>query len=76
MSQFALFMYYLYATIQSNFFVTMIYEFVMNLPRYLHSNSLMHNVPKWSDILLKSYSKCCKIFKVCLAILRHYALKG
>ena len=35
----------------------------------------MHNVAKWSDTFLKSYSKCCKIFKVCLTILGHYALK-
>ena len=34
-------------------------------------NPLMHNVPKWSDILQKSCS-----FKVCLTILGHYALKG
>ena len=39
-------------------------------------NPLMHNVPKWSDRLLKSCSICCKIFKVCLTILGHYALKG
>ena len=41
-------------------------------------NSLMHNVSKWSDTLYKSAksAKCCKIFKVCLTILRHYALKG
>ena len=36
----------------------------------------MHNVPKWSDRLKKSCSKCCKIFKVCLTFLEHYALKG
>ena len=34
-------------------------------------NNLMH-VPKWSEALQKS---CSKIFKVCLTILRHYALK-
>ena len=39
-------------------------------------NPLMHNVPKWSDTLQKSCSKCCKLFKVCLTILGHYALKG
>ena len=39
-------------------------------------NPLMHNVPKWSDTLQKSWSKCFKIFKVCLTILEHYALKG
>ena len=39
-------------------------------------NPLMHNVPKWSDILLKSCSKYCKILKVCLNILGHYALNG
>ena len=32
----------------------------------------MHNIPKWSYTL---YSKYCKIFKVCLTILEHYALK-
>ena len=36
----------------------------------------MHNIPKWSDTLLKSYCICCKIFKVCQTILGHYALKG
>ena len=36
-------------------------------------NHLMHNVPKWSDTLQKS---CSKIFKVCLTILGHYALKA
>ena len=36
---------------------------------------LMHNFPKWSDTLWKSCNKCCKIFKVCLTILRYYALK-
>ena len=39
-------------------------------------NPLMRNAPKWSDTFLKSYSKCCRIFKVCLTILGHYALKG
>ena len=39
-------------------------------------NPLMNNVLKWLDTLQKSCSKCCKIFKVCLTILRHYALKG
>ena len=39
-------------------------------------NPLMHNVPKWSDTLQKSCSKCCKIFKVRLTILEHYALKS
>ena len=39
-------------------------------------NPLMHNVPKWLDTLQKSCSKCCKIFKVYLTILGHYALKG
>ena len=39
-------------------------------------NPLMHNVPKWPDTLQKSCSKCFKIFKVCLTILEHYALKG
>ena len=41
-----------------------------------HLNPLMHNVPKWSDTLLKSWNNCYKIFKVCLTILGHYALKG
>ena len=35
----------------------------------------MHNVTKWSDTLWKSCSICCKIFKMCLIILRHYALR-
>ena len=34
-------------------------------------NPLLRNVVKWSDTLSKSCSKCCKIFKVCLTILRH-----
>ena len=33
----------------------------------------MHNVPKWLDTLQKSYRFCCKIFKVYLTILGHYA---
>ena len=37
---------------------------------------LMHNVTKWSDTVLKSCSKCCKIFKLCLTILGHYELNG
>ena len=41
-----------------------------------HLNPLMHNVPKWPDTLLKSCSKYCKIFKVCLTILGQYAFKG
>ena len=44
--------------------------------KHLFFNLLMHNVPKWSDTLLKCYSKCCIIFKVCLTNLEHYALKG
>ena len=36
-------------------------------------NPFMHNVPNWSDTLC---SKCRKIFKVCLTILGHCALKG
>ena len=40
-------------------------------------NPLIHNVAKWSDKLEKSCSFfCCKIFKVYLTILVHYALKG
>ena len=43
-------------------------------------NPLIHNIPKWSDTLWsdtpKWPGKCCKINKVCLTILRHYALKG
>ena len=37
---------------------------------------LMHHVPKWSETLEESCSKCCKTFTVCLTILGHYALKG
>ena len=44
---------------------------------YLYGiNPLMHNVPKWADTLYKSCSICCRIFKVRLPILGHYALKG
>ena len=39
-------------------------------------NPLLGNVVKWSDTLLKSCSICCKIFKVCLTILRHCEVKG
>ena len=39
-------------------------------------NPLLYNVPRWSDTLERSRTKCCKIFKVCLTILRCYALKG
>ena len=39
-------------------------------------NPLVHNVSNWSNTLEKSHSKCCKIFKVCLTILGHCALKG
>ena len=40
-------------------------------------NPAMHNnVPKWSKTLSKSCRKCCKISKVCLSILGHYALKS
>ena len=39
-------------------------------------NPLMHNVPKWSDTLLKSCSICCKILKVCLTILWQCEVKS
>ena len=39
-------------------------------------NHLLRNVLKWSDTLKKSCSKCCKILKVCLTILRHCEVKG
>ena len=38
----------------------------------------MYNAPKWSNTLQKSYSICSicrKIFKLCLTILGHCALK-
>ena len=38
-------------------------------------NSLTRNCPKWSDTIWRSYSKCCKIFKVCLTVLGSYALR-
>ena len=38
-------------------------------------NPFMHNVPKWSDTLQKSYTKCSKIFKVCLTIFGRCVLK-
>ena len=34
-------------------------------------NSLIRNVVKWSDTLLKSCSSCCKIFRVCRTTLWH-----
>ena len=34
-------------------------------------NPLLLNVVKWSGTLSKSCSICCKIFKVCMTILRH-----
>ena len=37
---------------------------------------LIHNVQKGSDTLEKSCSICCKISKVYMTILGHYALKG
>ena len=36
-------------------------------------NPLLRNVVKWSDTMV---SICCKIFKVCLTILRHCEVKG
>ena len=48
----------------------------LNIPDLNGFNPLMHNVPKWSDTLLKSCSIYCKIFKVCLTILGQYALKS
>ena len=49
---------------------------VLNIGLALSINHVKHNVSKWSDTLQKSCSKCCKIFKVCLTILGHYAIKG
>ena len=34
---------------------------------------LMHNIRKWADTLWNYCNKCCKIFQVCMAILKHYA---
>ena len=42
----------------------------------LNFNPLLRNVVKWSDTLLKCCSICCKIFKVCLTILRYCEVKG
>ena len=40
-------------------------------------NPLMNNnVPKWSDTLLKYCNIWCKILKMCLTVLGHYAIKG
>ena len=36
-------------------------------------NSLMRNVSKWSNMILKPCSKCCYIFKAGLVILRRYS---
>ena len=52
------------------------YHSLYNLFVIKKFNPLMLNVPKWYDTLLKSCSICCKIFKVSLTILGHYALKG
>ena len=38
-------------------------------------NPLMHNIPKQTHFKNLA-AKSCKIFKVCLTILEHYALKG
>ena len=38
---------------------------------FLEKILTLRNVVKWSDTLSKSCSKCYKIFKVCLIILRH-----
>ena len=38
--------------------------------------TLLMYVSKWSDTLQESCSVYCKIFKKCLTILGHYALKG
>ena len=49
-----------------------------NINKYENSNinPLLRSIVKWSDTLQKSYSICCKIFKVCLTILRHCEVKG
>ena len=39
-------------------------------------NPLIDNIPQWSYTLLKSCSIFCKILKVSLTILGHFALKG
>ena len=39
-------------------------------------NPLMQNIPKWTDKLTEFRCICCKIFKVCLTILRDYASKS
>ena len=39
-------------------------------------NLLLRIVVKWSDTLSKSCSICCRIFKVCLTILRYCEVKG
>ena len=42
----------------------------------LYFNSLLWNVVKWPNTLLKSCSKCCKNFKVCLTIFQHCKVNG
>ena len=37
---------------------------------------LTHNFPNWPDTFQKPCRIFCMIFKVCLTILGHYALKG
>ena len=51
-------------------------NFILNFQFFTIINPLLRNVIKWSDTLLKFYSKCCKIFKVCLTILGHCEVKG
>ena len=46
----------------------------MKILRYI--NPLLRNVVKWSDILQKSCSIRCKIFKVCLTILQYCEVTG
>ena len=59
--------------IDQAFLLLLINVWVQEWVNYL--NPLMNNVPKWSETLLKFCSKSHKIFKVCLAILKHYAFK-
>ena len=52
------------------------YKKCFSLMMLICINPLLRNVVKLSDTLQKSCSKCCKIFKVCLIILRHCEVKG
>ena len=45
-------------------------------PQCVHLNPFMSNVVKWPNVLIKSCDvNTSRFFKICLAILQHYARK-